>query len=342
MSWPMDTSNLLRLRFLSLLLALCVLPLWGQGWKVVAEYGQRAFPATVPAGNYSGITPLGDGLYAVVDDKSPTDGFHVMKLRVDSLSGELLDVSHERFLSSGNTGRDAEGIFFLPDTRRVWMSGEADNQVREYTLEAQPTGRTLPLPKSFEGLSPQYGLESLAYDDSLSVFYTMGESAMPADGPQATSTNGQANLLRMAAIPAGGGEARELFYRMDAPRAHREAAQYAMGVSELLVLPGGQLLVLEREAFVPRTKIGAFVACKLYVIDPRETTSPDRPLTKRLLTEWRTKLNLTARSWANYEGMCLGPRLPDGDQVIILVSDSQSRYAGVLKDWWKTLVIREE
>ena len=100
--------------------------------------------------------------------------------------------------------------------------------------------------------------------------------------------------------------------------------------------------MLEREAFVPRTKIGAFVACKLYVIDPRETTSPDRPLTKRLLTEWRTKLNLTARSWANYEGMCLGPRLPDGDQVIILVSDSQSRYAGVLKDWWKTLVIREE
>ena len=27
--------------------------------------------------NYSGITPLGGDRYAVVDDKSPTDGFHI-------------------------------------------------------------------------------------------------------------------------------------------------------------------------------------------------------------------------------------------------------------------------
>ena len=82
--------------------------------------------------------------------------------------------------------------------------------------------------------------------------------------------------------------------------------------------------------------------CKLYVVDPRESTTSSRPLSKRLLCSWRTKLNLTARGWANYEGMCLGPRLADGSQVIILLSDSQARYAGVLKDWWKTLVIRKE
>ena len=63
-------------------------------------------------------------------------------------------------------------------------------------------------------------------------------------------------------------------------------------------------------------------------------------MTKYLLAEWRTRLNITARSIANYEGMCLGSRLADGSQSIILVADSQNRYKGVLKDWLKTLIIK--
>lgn len=303
---------------------------------------QHSFPRSVPAGNYSGITPLGNGLYAVVDDKSETDGYHVMRLALDSLTGDIIRVTHERFVGNGQANRDPEGIVYLPSTGRLWISGEADNQIREYTLEAQPTGRVLPLPDSYRQLSTRYGLESLAYDDMSRVFYTVNESTLPGDGEQASSTNGQANMLRIAAIHAGEDSIRELFYRMDAPLALRETSQYAMGVSELLVLPDAQLLVLEREACVPVGKIGSFVECKLYVVNPKEETSPTRPLTKRLLYQWRTKLNITARGWANYEGMCLGPRLADGSQVIILLSDSQAQYAGVLKDWWKALVIREE
>jgi hypothetical protein len=37
--------------------------------------------------------------------------------------------------------------------------------------------------------------------------------------------------------------------------------------------------------------------------------------------------------------MCLGPQLADGSQVLILLSDSQGQYAGVLKDWFKTIVL---
>ena len=58
--------------------------------------------------------------------------------------------------------------------------------------------------------------------------------------------------------------------------------------------------------------------------------------------EWKTGLSLSKRSFANYEGMCLGPKLEDGSQVVILLSDSQDQYAGVLKDWFKTIVIRKE
>ena len=140
-------------------------------------------------------------------------------------------------------------------------------------------------------------------------------------------------------------------YQMDQPSTYKKADIYVMGVSELCALPDGQLLVLEREAFIPKIKIGAFCKCKLYLINPlnseefsmKENFSSDTPfLKKRLLAEWKTGLSLSKRSFANYEGMCLGPMLEDGSQVVILLSDSQDQYAGVLKDWFKTIVIRKE
>ena len=146
-------------------------------------------------------------------------------------------------------------------------------------------------------------------------------------------------------------------YQMDQPSTYKKADIYVMGVSELCALPDGQLLVLEREAFIPKIKIGAFCKCKLYLINPlnsgefstdekssmKEKFSSDTPfLKKKLLTEWKTSLSLSKRSFANYEGMCLGPKLEDGSQVVILLSDSQDQYAGVLKDWFKTIVIRKE
>lgn len=136
---------------------------------------------------------------------------------------------------------------------------------------------------------------------------------------------------------------------MDAPAIRKRPQTYAMGVSELCVLPDGQLLVLEREVYVPKSKIGASCQCKLYLVNPAEEqvfpmsasfASDDVPyVRKTLLTQWSTRLTLLGRSFANYEGMCLGPQLADGSQVLILLSDSQDQYAGVLKDWFKTIVL---
>ena len=146
-------------------------------------------------------------------------------------------------------------------------------------------------------------------------------------------------------------------YQMDAPSTRRKAETYVMGVSELCVLPDGQLLVLEREAFIPKVKLGAFCKCKLFLVNPSNemSLSNEKSLSdynhlnqdslfvkKQLLTEWKTSLSLVKRSFANYEGMCLGPKLEDGSQVVILLSDSQNQYAGVLRDCFKTIVIKKK
>ena len=95
------------------------------------------------------------------------------------------------------------------------------------------------------------------------------------------------------------------------------------------------------------SKIGSYVNCKIYIVKPKDGQCSDfsdnilnvKPLEKTLLAEWMTAIGLLDFSIANYEGMCLGPRLQDGGQVIVLVADSQNQYGGILSDWLKTFVI---
>ena len=109
-------------------------------------------------------------------------------------------------------------------------------------------------------------------------------------------------------------------------------AGHAFGVAELLSLGDGTLLVLEREFKVEGLKIGSWVMNKIFRITPGK---PE----KTFVTGWRTVLGASDSGLANYEGMCLGPTLPDGRQVIILCADSQNRHMGVLRDWFRTVVL---
>jgi hypothetical protein len=111
-----------------------------------------------------------------------------------------------------------------------------------------------------------------------------------------------------------------------------------VGVSGLAALDDGRIVVLEREMYFPKKQIGSFALVKLYVVNP-SLHKPGEILSKTLLTEFRTKVNFTRRSFANYEGICIGPKLADGRQLLILVCDSQNQYRGVLKDWFKTVIL---
>lgn len=276
-------------------------------------------------------------------------------------------------------GFDHEAIVKVSDSTLV-IASEGYCRLKEYPIlpisaDAAKVGFSQNLWESRWASSdfyPNYNFESLAFDSVHQYLWTIPESTLRKDGQPATPQNGLANQLRLMRL--NWGKIKEdsnkeeyseqvsskkdsrymtttYAYQMDQPSTHKKADIYVMGVSELCALPDGQLLVLEREAFIPKIKIGAFCKCKLYLINPlnfeefsmKEKFSSDTPfLKKRLLTEWKTGLSLSKRSFANYEGMCLGPMLEDGSQVVILLSDSQDQYAGVLKDWFKTIVIRKE
>ena len=313
----------------------------------------RSFPHSVPPGNYSALAWLGDSTYVVADDKSPTDGFYTFFIQTDSVTGSVKSVHRGAFHSSNLAARDAEGICYNPYTHRVWMGGETDNTIREYALDGTLTGRVLPLSDSMRRTAANYGYESLSYNAVTHRYWTVTESTLPMDGESASSTNGVENKLRLQVFDDSLQAMRQWAYKMDTPASRRQASNYAMGVSEVCALDNGKVIVLEREFYVPKMKIGAWVTCKLDEVNPdREPlcqVNPDTPmpsdqrfLEKRQLSQWTTRLGLFSRDIANYEGMCLGPTLTDGRRLLLLVSDSQAGYAGVLKDWFMTIPLENK
>ena len=92
---------------------------------------QRHFPKTVQAGNYSGITWLGADRYAVVNDKSPTAGFHLMTIRINEMTGDIMEVRADSFMTNGQPNRDEEGVCYVPQTNTVFLSSESDGRILE-------------------------------------------------------------------------------------------------------------------------------------------------------------------------------------------------------------------
>lgn len=276
---------------------------------IIAQKPQR-FHKALPAGNYSGITALGNNRYAVVSDKSETEGFFILHIETDSVKGCITSLENEGFQSSGLPNRDVEGICYRPTTNTVFISGEKDNEVYEYTLDGKRTGQRLEMPDIFKKAGHNYGLESLTYDRKRHLFYTTSERVLKGD-----------SLLRIQSFSDNLKPGFCYYYKPDEPISKK----HFYGVSELCALEDGRLLVLERQIHVPKLKLGASTIIRIY-----ETTPTDKPiLEKRLVKEFRTRLSLTSRKFANYEGLCeiQGNRL-------LLIADSQNRYKGFLRDWF--------
>ena len=308
---------------------------------------QRSFAKTVPPGDYSGLSWLGGNEYAVVCDKTD-DAWLRFRIDIDSLTGKINNVEYVGRTTLGAQRRDPEDIAFVAQDSTLFICCESDNEVWEYRLDGSCTGRKLSMPKVFAKARGNCGLEALTYHPQSKRFWVINESTITGDGDQPTAMNGVAGRLRLQVFDADMRAREQYLYVMEKATSDKPAVNFAMGVSALTALPDGRLLVLEREFHVPKGKLGAYVHCKLFSVDPNRATPVDTakplasaaPLQKELVCEWRTTLTLLNHAIANYEGMCLGPTLKDGRRVLVLLSDSQHQYAGVLKDWFRTIVIK--
>lgn len=348
--------------FSTLILACCVLLLSAQQAIVLPQ--QKLTPWHITTAHYSGITPLGSQRYALVSDKSPADGFYLWHIEQDSLTGRVVRVSEEGFRSTpptlkdrhGWTRRDLEGIAYQAQSQSLWLSGEGDQRIIEHRLDGTLTGRELFVPQQFapDSCYGNCGFEALCFDSLHQRFYTTSETTLRHDGlPPGRTAPRAPNLLRLQSFTPNGAPAEQYAYLTDSARAASFGRAYISGVPALCALPDGSLLVMEREGHFTHRYIGSWVEVKIYHIAPKQhkPISPqaslsllprERFLPKTLVARWTTRLNLTARSLANYEAMCLGAPLADGRLTLLCLNDSQAsmgRWLIRIRDYIRVLIL---
>lgn len=348
---------------LSFCLLLSYVPLRAQGLTADTSLPQVELSRFgVPAGNYSGITWLGGDDYAVVSDKS-SDGFFRMRLTMDLATGKLTSAQYLGFCGNlsidsvavHTTAGDLEDIVYHEATHTFFLSDEGSQQIVEYDSTGHRTGRRLNIPTIYsrERIVPNYGFEALAYDHEHGLFWATTESMLPIDGRAASPLNRVQNKLRLQAFDEQLESCGQYAYAMDVPTCDRAVRHYAFGVSAITAMADGSLLVLEREACETKGVFGSYVRVKIYRVVPASAKpiSIDTSLSllpeeaylkKELVTSFVTHIKPLSYNWANYEGICLGPKLNDGRQALVLISDSQGGYGNKifrLKDYVKVLLI---
>ncbi len=305
----------------------------------------------IPSANYSGITHIEGTSYAVVSDKEANSGFYIFDIDIDNRSGKILNVSRSALYTSDSStkGRDAEGICYFAPNNTLFICAEDDQEILEYELDRKPTGRKLNIPAMFspDSIYPNFGFESLAYDSASSRFFAATERPLKCDVLK------DSTIIRILEFDQNLNLSAQYAYMLESASLNSKAKYYAHGISEITTLPDGRLIVMEREISVPANYLGAECRIRLFAVDLSEGTpiapanvplkiASHKPLYKTAIADFTTHLDLGQMNLANYEGMCLGPKLADGRQTLLLINDSQAGAGNSLyrlKDYIKVIIL---
>jgi hypothetical protein len=324
-------------------LSLAALPAAGDDARPsVTLAGTLSLPATAPDGGpeltgLSGVTWLGEDRYAAILDNS--DRLLCFRLAV-SRTGKPERAFDLEVVTLGER-HDYEDVAPCPpplaariaDRRRargdavpetcLLVCEEDTPAIRAIDLDRGDLLGIVPIPDLFLTRRPNRGLEALATDPEGRCIWTATEEAVPADGP--ASGVDQATVVRIAriAVPGSGESGGQFAYTVEPPHSFARvfAGDPLAGLVAMAALGEGRLLVLERSGApgLPPFK------SRIVLVDTRAgrdvaeipgglAERPEAALPKAVL--WEDALG------CNLEGLCLGPRLAGGRQLLVAVADN--------------------
>jgi hypothetical protein len=208
------------------------------------------------------------------------------------------------------------------DAGSVYLATETGPAIVRIDTATGATLASLAIPPVFSNIRSNYGFESLSRRGVAGELWTANEEALTVDGSLSSQAAGTVvRLLRYAPTtpPLAPAPAQQFAYFTD-PWHGPGISGSRSGVSDLVVMPRGQLLVLERSL-----ALGAgFFKNTIYRADTSDATDVSAnttglaagtftPAAKTLL--WSNFLN------QNLEGLALGPRLPGNKRVLLGVVD---------------------
>ncbi|MCR5750990.1 MAG: esterase-like activity of phytase family protein [Kiritimatiellae bacterium] len=302
------------------------------------------FPAQYK--DMSGITWAGGNKFYVVQN----NGFLMEMTVARDNSGNvdsLPTIVSRRTLVGAH---DPEGIAYDPSTGNVWISSEENSDgskgatICEYDPNTgYPTYRAVQIPDIIKtNVRKNLSLESLTISGDGLTMWTANEEALNGDGDTAVDLAGQSAGTKVRLIK---------FKRDDVHSPWTLDGMWAYvcdpvnvghpkngGVSDLVALPDGSLLVMERIADTVEGFLSARARGILRIYRPNFTNATDVRNKSSLssggivtvakgsrLLDMDDTVAIPGRSFdywiACYEGICLGPRNSDGTCNLMVVSD---------------------
>jgi 3-phytase/alkaline phosphatase D len=281
--------------------------------------------------------------YAISDDPADTR-YYSLRLRVadGALSNGDVEVTGVTRLQAPGGGTyaatsiDPEGLALTPDrdlvvTSEGYANSLVDPFVRRYSLDGRFLG-DFEVPQAFRpnaehtrGVRQNLGFESAGVAEHGNFLFTGSENALVQDGPAASLTDtSPARLLRYNLHT--GRLDRQWVYVTD--RIKEPSSVFSVnGLVELLPRNNEFLISMERSFSVGAPGTGNSI--KLYDVALPGATNVNgaeslsevrrvRPVDKKLLFD----LDTLGIPLDNVEGLTFGPRLRDGRQSLVLVSDN--------------------
>jgi hypothetical protein len=328
-----------------------------EGYELI---GEVTFPTgyvfeDTEVGGLSGIVydRARDVYYSLSDDQGQIDPTRYYSVEIDVSDGSLddgdirfvevttlLDENGQPFAAGS---LDPEGIA-LATPGRLLMSSEGnalvptDPFIRRYNLNGRQTAeypvddKYSPDGTGVSGVRQNLAFESLAVTPDHNTLYTATEGALAQDGPAADV--GVGSLARVAEYDLAQRTAGAEYVYVTEPVAEPPDPPDAFRVNGLVdLLPidnAGTMLALERSFSVGKgntvwlfevSTVGATDVSGIPDLYDESSGTPAAftPVSKRFLLDVEADLGLVAD---NLEGLAWGPPLPDGRQLLIIVSDN--------------------
>jgi len=323
----------------------------------------------LPLGGISGLTSAGSGELLAVSDAQR--GGRIYRFAIEGI-GESLRVTPTAFIpleiAPGEIQPDHEGLTVLPNGNLLVASEGTGREPRrppaiaeygsrgEFLRHLDVRDRYVPEPAGpvTRGARGNAGFESLTLSPDGERLFTATETALIQDDGTATFENGtRARLLEYVARDGTYEPEREFVYTVEpVDQQAYKPGSFTNGLVELVALSRTTLLALERGYVEDAEKTGpSFNRIRVYRITIAGATDVSSleslkghseivPVTKTLLLDLSQTPGLSpdlAPSLDNFEGLSLGPRLPDGRASLVLVSDDN--FAAAQRTWFLVFAI---
>lgn len=333
----------------------CLLTLSIGIWSLVAsaavtiEKGTtftRPAKTTMAPMSTSGITYAGGNtFYAVADDRGDLmtneGGLYTYTINLSS-DGKTITSATSTLTNQVvklENGYDQEGIAYDPATGDVWVSDEVRKSIRRYNPKTGKLLETLDYPTILKNNAVgNFAVEGLTISgDGLTMWFA-NEEALTCDGERSSYTSGtDCRLYKFVRQtvhekfkPAG-----QFVYRTENWKYAQDVKSKARrGIAGLCALPDGSLLILERDLSFANALYGYLGYYVYRVATPEWATDVTSVASLKTDTTWtavsKTLLVSDSKSlfsFGNFEGICLGPRLSDGNTSILLISDAGDGYS---------------